>query len=173
MIGHDTYHITGRLRFDVFRACDSGDCLALQRIGLKCAHTHAERQLHASDWYDNLVTTVGKNYFAQDGSSSRPTAITGFLVGNGSTAANVADTNLSGASKYRQAFDSNTASGAVVTYTTTIAAGNATFVNNEFGITNATTTALSDGVLITHLIAGPYTKGASDVIAYVYQLTVN
>jgi len=159
----DKYPIKGRMRFEVYEACcDEG-----------CTHTEGKMPKYVSPWYENLVTTNGKNYFAQAGSASRPTAITGFLIGNGSTAAAVGDTNLSGASKYRQAFDSATASGAVTTYVTTVAAGNATFTNNEFGITNATTTALSDGVLITHLIAGPYTKGASDVIAYTYQLTHN
>lgn len=126
---------------------------------------------YTSPEYENLVTTVGKNYISSGMSSTRPTAVSGFLIGNGNTPAAVADTALSGASKYRQAFDSAVTVGAVTTYTTTVAAGSATFVNNEFGITNATTTAMSDGVLITHLIAGPYTKAAADVIVYVYAFT--
>lgn len=126
---------------------------------------------YTSPMYKNLVTTIGKNYLASAASATRPTVVSGFLIGNGNTAPLVGDTALSGASKYRQGFDSATTSGAVTTYTTTVGAGNATFINNEFGITNATTTALTDGVLITHLLGGPYTKAALDVIVYVYTLT--
>jgi hypothetical protein len=126
---------------------------------------------YVSPEFRNLVTTAGKNFFLQRANGTAVTALSGFLIGNGSTAAAVGDTALSGASKYRQAFDSVSTVGAVTTYTTTVAAGNATFVNNEFGVTNATTTAMSDGVLVTHLIAGPYTKAAPDVIVYVYALT--
>lgn len=133
-----------------------------------------------SEWVDNLVTTFGKNYFldAADGAVTRflSAAQGGLLIGNGTTAAAVGDTNLSGATKYRQSMDAGfpTTSGLTRIYQFTVlqATTAANFQHTEFGLTNASTTALSDGGLITHLVKiGGFQKDTDSGLVYQYALT--
>ena len=159
MLGSDVLvPAVGRLRFDVLDG-DGGPVL------------------WASDWTSNLITTAGKQFFldAADGAAARTlsNAQGGLLIGDGSTAPAVGDTNLAGTNKFRQALDATFPSrtGTTVTYQFTVATGSANFVHNEFGLTNASSTALSDGVLITHLLAGPFTKTAAVSIIYTYALS--
>lgn len=127
--------------------------------------------------WDNLVTTNGKNYFLQAATGSAARVLNnaqgGFLIGDGTTAAAVGDTNLAGTNKYRQGFDPTypQTSGNVTTIVVTVASANANFNHSEYGLTNASTTALSDGVLITRLLGGPLNKTTAWVVAYTYTLT--
>lgn len=134
--------------------------------------------LHESPWFENLITTVGKQYFisAWNGAAARTlsNAQGGLLIGDGTTAANVADTNLAAATnKVRIALDAGfpSTTGTTTTYQFTVASGVGNFTHSEFGLTNASAVALADGVLITRLLAGPFTKSAAVTITYVYQLT--
>lgn len=59
----------------------------------------------------------------------------------------------------------------MTTFVVTVASGSANFNHAEFGLTNASATALADGVLITHLLGGPFNKTTAVVIVYTYTLT--
>lgn len=69
----------------------------------------ATRVLLETNEWDNLVTTVGKTYFLQAATGAAARVLNnaqgGFLIGDGTVAPAVGDTNLSGMNKYRQAFD--------------------------------------------------------------------
>lgn len=141
-----------------------------------CAETG--ELLHESPWFDNLITTVGKQFFidAWDGAAARTlsNAQGGLLIGDGTTAPAVTDTNLAAATnKVRIALDATypIRSGTTVTYQFTVASGVGNFNHAEFGLTNASSTALTDGVLVTRLLAGPFNKTTAVTIVYIYQLT--
>lgn len=127
-------------------------------------------------WMNNLVTTVGKQFFADkaDGVATVPPAsLINLAVGSGNAAAAVGDTALTGPSTYYQAFDSLSRTGSTVTYTTTIGTANANFAHAELGLCNGTAGS-TVGILVTHLAPmGPLTKSSVLSFVYVYQLTFN
>lgn len=127
----------------------------------------------------NLITAVGDQIYASRGSgaSSPPAAPTGMRLGTGSTA--VAKTGagaaivtyLSGSNK---AFDSTfpSATGGVVTYKRTYAAGEATtgsaitevVINNDTITNDNATTATAANTMARALLTGIGSKGASDTL---------
>jgi hypothetical protein len=115
---------------------------------------------------DNLITTVGKGMIMDRlFGLSAVGAMTQIGVGTSATAANVADTALTGAAY--QVYDATpTRSGLVVTCVATFGTAVANFTWNELGMTNASTTLLNRIAPI-----GPFTKTSAVSIAVTVQIT--
>jgi hypothetical protein len=91
---------------------------------------------------ENLLLTAGATYFLNRLISDSGTKLDGttgrIAVGNGNTAVSAGQTDLQGASKYRQVFDAiPTVSTNQLQAVATVAAGSATFTWEEMGVANA------------------------------------
>ena len=91
---------------------------------------------------ENLLLTAGATLVLNRRAGISATAIDAtngrIAVGNGNTAVSAGQTDLQGASKYRQVFDAvPTVSGNQLQAVATVAAGNATFTWEEMGVANA------------------------------------
>lgn len=118
-------------------------------------------------WAKNLVVNTGLAYIA-DALSVSPgsTVMNQMGVGSGSTAASASDTALEGLfTKVALTGSTPTDSGAVVTYTATFSAGAGTGALTEAGLFNAS------AVMLSRLVYGVITKGASDTLAVTWTLT--
>lgn len=89
-------------------------------------------------------------------------------VGSNSTAAASANTAL-GAELGRVALASDSASGAVVTYTANFPAGTGTGAVTEAGILNAS----SGGTMLCRTVFAVVNKGADDAMSITWQITVS
>lgn len=110
---------------------------------------------------ENLVLTAGATLVLNRLAGITATAIDGtngrIAVGNGTTAVSAGQTDLQGASKYRQVFDAvPTVSGNQLQAVATVAAGNATFDWQEAGLANAS----SGATLINRFLQAFGSKGA-------------
>lgn len=121
----------------------------------------AERRGH------NLVVNAGLAHIADQLSASpSQNAMSHMGVGTGVAAAAAGDTAL-GTQLDRNALDSATDSGAVVTYVATWAAGDGTGAITEYGIFNAAT----DGTMLARYVDDVINKGASDTLVVTWTLT--
>lgn len=135
----------------------------------------------------NLITSVGDQYYAGRAAlaSGLPAQATGMRLGTGSTAVAKSGagaaivTYLSGSNK---AFDATypTATGGVVTYKRTYAAGEATtasaitevVINNDTIANDNATTATAANTIARALLAGIGSKGASDTLTVTWTHTL-
>lgn len=116
---------------------------------------------------NNLVVTTGKEFIAAR-MVGTPTEMSHMAIGAGSTAAANGDTAL-GSELGRVALSTDTASGAVVTYTATFPAGTGTGAVVEAGILNAS----SGGTLLCRTVFSVVNKGANDAMTITWQITVS
>jgi hypothetical protein len=115
----------------------------------------------------NLVVTSGRAWVASRISSAGATAA-GFLgVGTGATAAALGNTALETPLGARIASNGGIAAGAVVTFTTTIAAGIATGALTEAGLFDA----ISAGTMIARVTFGTLTKAVGDTVVISWAIT--
>ena len=139
---------------------------------------------HRSEQH-NLITTVGDQYYAGRAalSTGQPAQVTGFKLGTGTTAAAKTGagaalvTYLSGSNK---ANDSGfpTATGGVVTWKRTYAAGEATSASNITEVVLVTDTIATDATssaantISRALLTSPAPKAAGDTLTITWTHTV-
>ena len=116
---------------------------------------------------DNLVVTAGKEFVAARMIGTSADVMDNMAIGSGSTAAAAGDTAL-GSELDRQSATSS-ASGAVVTYSATFAAGNGTGAVTEAGLFNAS----SGGSMLCRPVFSVVNKGASDSMTISWAVTVS
>jgi len=116
---------------------------------------------------DNLVVTAGKEFVAARMIGTSADVMDNMAIGSGSTAAAAGDTAL-GSELNRQSATSS-ASGAVVTYSATFAAGNGTGAVTEAGLFNAS----SGGSMLCRTVFSVVNKGASDSMTISWAVTVS
>jgi hypothetical protein len=116
---------------------------------------------------DNLVVTAGKEFVAARMIGTSADVMDNMAIGSGSTAAAAGDTAL-GSELDRQSATSS-ASGAVVTYSATFAAGNGTGAVTEAGLFNAS----SGGSMLCRTVFSVVNKGASDSMTISWAVTVS
>lgn len=116
---------------------------------------------------DNLVVTAGKEFVASRMIGTSADVMDKMAIGSGSTSAAAGDTAL-GSELNRQSATSS-ASGAVVTYSATFAAGNGTGAVTEAGLFNAS----SSGSMLCRTVFSVVNKGASDSMTISWAVTVS
>jgi hypothetical protein len=116
---------------------------------------------------NNLVVTTGKEFIAAR-MVGTPTEMSHMAIGAGSTAAANGDTAL-GSELGRVALSTDTASGAVVTYTAAFPAGTGTGAVVEAGVFNAS----SGGTMLCRTVFSVVNKGANDAMTITWQITVS
>ena len=116
---------------------------------------------------DNLVVTAGKEFVAARMIGTSADVMDNMAIGSGSTAAAAGDTAL-GSELDRQSATSS-ASGAVVTFAATFAAGNGTGAVTEAGLFNAS----SGGSMLCRTVFSVVNKGASDSMTISWAVTVS
>lgn len=116
---------------------------------------------------DNLVVTAGKGFVASRMIGTSANVMSHMAVGSGSTAAAAGDTALG--SELGRTTTSASASGAVVTYSSTFAAGTGTGAVTEAGILNAS----SSGTMLCRTVFSVVNKGASDSMTVSWTVTVS
>jgi hypothetical protein len=115
----------------------------------------------------NLVVTTGKEFIAAR-MVGTPAEMSHMAIGAGAVAAAAGDAALS-AELGRVALASDTAAGAVVTYTANFPAGTATGANTEAGIFNAS----SAGVMLCRTVFAVVNKGADDAMSITWTITIS
>lgn len=115
----------------------------------------------------NLVVTVGKEFIAAR-MVGTPTEMSHMALGADNTAAAIGNTAL-GSELGRVALASDSASAAIVTYTASFPAGTATGAVVEAGILNAS----SSGTMLCRTVFAVVNKGADDVMAVTWAITVS
>jgi hypothetical protein len=115
----------------------------------------------------NLVVTTGKQFIAAR-MVGTPDEMSHMAVGAGNTAAAAGDTAL-GSELGRVALASDSASGAVVTYTATFPAGTGTGAVTEAGVFNAS----SSGTMLCRTVFAVVNKGADDAMSITWAITVS
>lgn len=115
----------------------------------------------------NLVVTAGKEFIASRMTGST-TAMSHMAIGSGAVAAAAANTTL-GSEVGRVALSTNSATGAVVTYTASFPAGEGTGAVTEAGVFNAS----SVGTLLCRTVFAVVNKGADDAMSITWQITVS
>lgn len=115
----------------------------------------------------NLVVTTGKQFIAAR-MVGTPAEMSHMAVGAGNTAAAAGDTAL-GSELGRVALASDSASGAVVTYTATFPAGTGTGAVTEAGVFNAS----SSGTMLCRTVFAVVNKGADDAMSITWAITVS
>jgi hypothetical protein len=116
---------------------------------------------------DNLVVTAGKGFVASRMTGTSANVMSHMAVGSGSTAAAAGDTALG--SELGRTTTSASVSGAVVTYSSTFAAGTGTGAVTEAGIFNAS----SSGTMLCRTVFSVVNKGASDSMTVSWTVTVS
>lgn len=116
---------------------------------------------------DNLVVTAGKGFVASRMIGTSANVMSHMAVGSGSTAAAAGDTALG--SELGRTTTSASVSGAVVTYSSTFAAGTGTGAVTEAGIFNAS----SSGTMLCRTVFSVVNKGASDSMTVSWTVTVS
>lgn len=117
----------------------------------------------------NLVTTVGKQWFAKKLAEEAVSEITHVAVGTGNTSPAVGDTQLVSETE-RVEFDSKVRSGVSVTMIGTFGPGVATGTLQEAGLFDG---ASGTTMLARQVFSGPYTKGASDSLEITWTISVS
>lgn len=115
----------------------------------------------------NLVVNIGKNYIASRLIGATPTTMTHIALGSNSTVPVGGDATL-GTELGRVVLTSSTSLDNVVTYTATFPAGTATGAIQEAGLFNAS----AAGTMLARTTFPIVTKGASDVIAIVWSISI-
>ena len=116
---------------------------------------------------DNLVVTSGKEFVASRMVGTSASVMSHMAVGSGSTAAAAGDTALG--SELGRTTATSSASGAVVTYSSTFAAGTGTGAVTEAGLFNAS----SSGDMLCRTVFSVVNKGASDSMTISWLVTVS
>jgi hypothetical protein len=116
---------------------------------------------------DNLVVTAGKGFVASRMIGTSANVMSHMAVGSGSTAAAANDTALG--SELGRTTTSASVSGAVVTYSSTFAAGTGTGAVSEAAILNAS----SSGTMLCRTVFSVVNKGASDSMTVSWTVTVS
>jgi hypothetical protein len=116
----------------------------------------------------NLVVTVGKNFIASRMKDTTDTAMTHMAIGEGTTAANVADTALEDEAG-RVSLTSTTVTNNNVAYVATFPAGTGTGAITEAGLFNAS----SSGTMLCRTVFSVINKGAADTLGITWTVTVN
>jgi hypothetical protein len=129
--------------------------------------TGKDGQVKDSRSIKNLVVTTGKEFIAAR-MVGTPTEMSHMALGASSTAAAAGDTAL-GSELGRVALASDSATGAVVTYTATFPAGTATGAIVEAGIFNAA----SSGTMLCRTVFAVVNKGADDAMSVTWAITVS
>lgn len=128
--------------------------------------------LKDSKYGDNVVTTVGKEFLASFLYSAAAAASTFtakyIAVGAGTSGEAAGDTAL-GSELARQTGTASYISGQIFQVTATFAAGTGTGTVTEYGLLSTATA----GTLISRDVEAAISKGASDVLTVVYQLTLS
>ena len=117
----------------------------------------------------NLVVTTGLTYIASRMKDATATAMTHMAVGSGTTAAAAGNTDIESILGSREALDSTTASGAVITYVASFEAGEGTGAVTEAIIANAS----SGGTMLCRTEFSVINKGASDSMTVTWTVTVS
>lgn len=120
----------------------------------------------------NVVVTNGKSFIASSilkTTSNTPTAMTHMAIGSGTATAVVGDSTLGTEISGTRTAVSSSASGAVVTYTASFAAGVGTGNVTEAGVFNAA----SGGTMLCRTVFGVVTKGADDTMSINWAITVS
>lgn len=115
----------------------------------------------------NLVVTAGKEFIAAR-MVGTPTEMSHMAVGAGTTAAVVGNTALE-SELGRVALASDTATGAVVTYTASFPPATGTGAVTEAGIFNAGT----GGTMLCRTVFSVVNKGIDDAMSITWQITVS
>lgn len=115
----------------------------------------------------NLVVTTGKGFIAAR-MVGTPAEMSHMAIGASNTAAAAGDTAL-GAELGRVALASDSAAGAVVTYTAAFPAGTGTGAVVEAGILNAG----SGGTMLCRTVFSVVNKGADDAMSITWTITVS
>ncbi len=129
--------------------------------------TGKDGQVKDSREIKNLVVTTGKQFIAAR-MVGTPTEMSHMALGASSTAAAAGDTAL-GTELGRVALASDSATGAVVTYTATFPAGTATGAVVEAGVFNAS----SAGTMLCRTTFAVVNKGADDAMSVTWAITVS
>jgi hypothetical protein len=129
--------------------------------------TGKDGQVKDSRSIKNLVVTTGKEFIAAR-MVGTPTEMSHMALGASNTAAANGDTAL-GSELGRVALASDSASGAVVTYTASFPAGTATGAVVEAGIFNAS----SGGTMLCRTVFAVVNKGADDAMSVTWAITVS
>lgn len=116
---------------------------------------------------DNLVVTAGKEFVASRMIGTSANVMSHMAVGSGSTAAAAGDTALG--SELGRTTTSASASGAVVTFSSTFSAGTGTGAVTEAAILNAS----SSGTMLCRTVFSVVNKGASDSMTVSWTVTVS
>jgi hypothetical protein len=115
----------------------------------------------------NLVVTVGKNFIASRMVGTTPAVMSHMAIGTSSTAPAAANTAL-GAEAGRSTASASV-SGAVVSYSSTFAAGTGTGAIVEAGIFNAS----SAGTMLCRTTFSVINKAAADSLTINWNVTIN
>ena len=117
----------------------------------------------------NLVETTGLTYIASRMKDATATAMTHMAVGSGTTAAAAGNTDIESILGSREALDSTTASGAVVTYVASFEAGEGTGAVTEAIIANAR----SSGTCLARGVFSAVNKAADDTMTITWSITLS
>lgn len=133
----------------------------------------SEGKLKEEKHEENLVVTVGRNWIASRlKDTGIPTQMTHMDIGQGATAPVAGDTTIQTpfSPSARQALSTagGSVSGAEITYSATFPAGSGTGAVTEAAIFNAS----SGGTMLCRTTFGVITKGASDVMAISWKLSI-
>jgi len=119
---------------------------------------------------DNLVVTAGKNWIAQRMQGTSLGVMTHMAVGTGTTAAAVGNTALvTEVSRVALTTSGGVVAAAVITFTTTYAAGVATAALTEAGIFNAA----SGGTMLARTVFSVINKAAADSMTISWDVTIS
>ena len=116
----------------------------------------------------NLVVTTGLAYIASRMKDATATAMTHMAVGSGTTAAAAGNTDIESILGSREALDSTTASGAVITYVASFEAGEGTGAITEEIIANAS----SSGTCLCRVVFSAVNKAADDTMTITWAITL-
>lgn len=116
----------------------------------------------------NLVVTVGKEWVA-GAIIGATTYMNAIAVGSSSTPPQLSDIALG--AEIGRASATSSASGTVITYTSTFAAGVGTGTWQEAGIFNSA--SANSGTMLSHTTFSPVTKGSTQALSITWYVTVN
>ena len=117
----------------------------------------------------NLVVTAGLGFIASRMKDTTDGAMSHMAVGSGTTAAAAGQTDLVSILGSREALDSTSVSGAVVTYVSSFEAGEGTGAITEAGIFNAS----SGGTMLCRTVFSAVNKAADDTMTITWTITLS
>ena len=115
----------------------------------------------------NLVVSTGLAHLTSRAIDATDAVMSHMAVGTDNTAAALGNTAL-GTELARVSFDSNTDSGAVLTFVATFPAGTGTGALTEAGIFNAA----SSGTMFSRAVFSTVNKAASDIVEITWTVTL-